>query len=770
MPVPRSASAPVGRPSGLVPPPVDLSGVTELRLHGVGGSPPERLLDDLAPQQVAGDRIAGFYRTADLAGRHVEAYSWGGLTSRSGTRVLWVLLLPFALANLAGWMCSRATHRSRWRFRLHRAAVRWVGLGLTTNLLGLLALIGLDLVGYQCGGRPGCAGDRWWLAPLRWSGVVDYPGRRVLLGALLPLAVLALLAGLTLRSIRRYEEVDPSSAPGEPAPRSRASAAQPDLGLADPAFWDGRRAALDLGLLHLAAGLAVLGLLVAHTTRTAGELAGAPVAAPVLWLVALAAGGTALAGSLLLAVRDGWGRPLLGGLLASSLLGLAAAGWFAAAQPAAATLAGANLPGLRNATNLLYAGIFAALLLVLLATALAGPRPGRFAGGPLLALVLATALLNVALLAVTVSAARLLDPAIEVYPVILLSLPYLVLVPLGGGLLFGLYQWWLGWRAGRGWVAVRDWYAAMAAPPDHEPGWLVSVLQQPGARRWAAGVARARQRAGLLRGADRLLVAITVAGVATLVAVEVRVWLLGLPVWQTAWTRTLSAYLGVGVPVLVAALLRSGWHSVDSRRRIGVLWDVFTFWPRAYHPLAPPSYAERAVPELQRRLWRIHDGGGRVVLAAHSQGSVLAAAAMLQRPERPPGDRVALVSFGSPLGTLYGWAFPAYVNPDVLRRLSPASGSGVELAGWRNFYYQTDWIGRAVFDPGSPPGSATDLDTELPDPPSPWHIRDQPVPTPRGHSGYWTDPAVWEQVDRFAARSSPGADPVAPGGAGPRTG
>ena len=82
MPVQRFNPAPVGRPSGLVEPTVGLSGVSELRLHGVGGTTPENLLGDLAPQQVSGDRIAGFYRTADLVGRqvprrHVEAYSWG---------------------------------------------------------------------------------------------------------------------------------------------------------------------------------------------------------------------------------------------------------------------------------------------------------------------------------------------------------------------------------------------------------------------------------------------------------------------------------------------------------------------------------------------------------------------------------------------------------------------------------------------------------------------------------------------------------------------
>jgi hypothetical protein len=38
---------------------------------------------------------------------------------------------------------------------------------------------------------------------------------------------------------------------------------------------------------------------------------------------------------------------------------------------------------------------------------------------------------------------------------------------------------------------------------------------------------------------------------------------------------------------------------------VGVVWDVGTFWPRSAHPLAPPSYAELAVP--QKRLPALAD-------------------------------------------------------------------------------------------------------------------------------------------------------------------
>lgn len=44
----------------------DLRGVTELRVHGVGGTTPEDMLGDPHPVQVAGDRLAGFFRRGDV--------------------------------------------------------------------------------------------------------------------------------------------------------------------------------------------------------------------------------------------------------------------------------------------------------------------------------------------------------------------------------------------------------------------------------------------------------------------------------------------------------------------------------------------------------------------------------------------------------------------------------------------------------------------------------------------------------------------------------
>ena len=61
MPIPRHS---VALASVQLAAPAKSDGVTELRVHGVGGSPPDAILGDLAPEQVMGDAGDG-YRTDD---------------------------------------------------------------------------------------------------------------------------------------------------------------------------------------------------------------------------------------------------------------------------------------------------------------------------------------------------------------------------------------------------------------------------------------------------------------------------------------------------------------------------------------------------------------------------------------------------------------------------------------------------------------------------------------------------------------------------------
>ena len=187
MPIPRHS---VALPSVQLAAQPESGGVTELRVHGVGGSPPDAILGDLAPEQVIGDAIAGFYRSSDhRAGdedrvacrdvdRHVEVFSWGGLTSRARSGCCGWPCCRSCSPTWRGWMCPARTRASAWRFRLHRLAAGLCALALTVNAALIAVMISADVNAYQTS-RAGIAGHQWWLAPLGWHFVAGHPARQV---------------------------------------------------------------------------------------------------------------------------------------------------------------------------------------------------------------------------------------------------------------------------------------------------------------------------------------------------------------------------------------------------------------------------------------------------------------------------------------------------------------------------------------------------------------------------------------------------------------
>src|SRR5262249_4651763 len=109
------------------------------------------------------------------------------------------------------------------------------------------------------------------------------------------------------------------------------------------------------------------------------------------------------------------------------------------------------------------------------------------------------------------------------------------------------------------------------------------------------------------------------------------------------------------VPVASVLLVRQAIRSSGTRRLIAIAWDIATFSPRAFHPLAPPSYAERAVPELHLRVRHLLNRGHTVLLLGHSQGSVLVTATLAGLHDLSAGARrrLAVVTYGNPLRRLY---------------------------------------------------------------------------------------------------------------------
>jgi hypothetical protein len=558
----------------LVPPLVDLAGVTELRLHGVGGTTPENLLGDVAPQLVAGDKIAGFFRTADLelapAGdgqatvRHVEAYSWGGLTSRSVTRVLWLLLFPFALVNIGGWMCSRKVWQTPWRFYAHRGAVRLAALGLTVNLLMLAGMTTMDVTAYQCGNQQPCL-NRWWLRWLGYGQLPDLPAVRILIGSVVPLLVIIGLLLLTRRSVQRYEETPspsstvaastPSTA-GEagssvPAPRQAGLAAslsshrhlpvgavtpaRSGVGLADKDFWNGGRSVDRLARLHTGVGLAFLGWLVVFTVRAMPYSNQAGWLATGVTAVAL----TTLAVAVVFLMPSHISNTLSWAVTAAGALTYAGAALFASLQPPVAvhalTVAHEPLPGMRVAANWAYGFCLGAVILVLVVSLWGGREKGTFwTAGPFVTATIGTVLLNGVGLGLMIRAANFLGTVtqqvgpdtpikrIYIYPVIYALTPYLTLLPALILMAFAVIELVRLARAGgeARRAEIRTEYADDPEPAPPSP-WNKSILaaelaaQRRTRPKWTSTIARGRVIARMPLDTDKLLSTMTGVALAT---------------------------------------------------------------------------------------------------------------------------------------------------------------------------------------------------------------------------------------------------------------
>lgn len=764
-------------------------------MHGVAGAGPGELLGDPRTVRVTGDSTAAVFRRAEdadaedhperYAGRPVpEAYCWSGLTSGNGTRALWLLLLPFMVVNLAHWArpAAAAADRSPRAVRAYGVLVRILALSLTVLLIAAACEVALDLFAWQCAGSGTCTGSRAWLGVLaREGGWWAQPGRRLALGAAAPAALTGLLWFLSSRTWSAYESQPPPVGTAEPhtaatAPHTAAPLAPdtaPDAApaLGRPGFWYGRRLVARLRAAHTAAGLLTVAAAVAAPAARHDRGSGAPVLEAIGWtLEALLAAGALI--TVWVVCRRGRTETRADRHLdraAVALLPRAAL----ALLGAVLLYAGWSRPGWTSAGRLPGDFAFGALMLgqgccVLALAAVAlhltrrSPEPAAALhglGGPAIAM-LGCALGGVMSGGVAQRFADWLDRgatpgmagALLPGPPLLLSWQAAVLPPLL--LVLALLAAWFAVRGAR---TRRRLAAGVAA---EYPG---AVPDQDRSRR----IAGARAAAALTDSAPWFVAA--VSGITLLLGAGALAgaWITGrVPAEAARGTQPLlesaarlaqdagSWLIGFGF-VLFVTWGRRAYRDPAARRTIGILWDVGTFWPRAAHPFAPPCYAERAVPDLTWRMtaWTGRTGG-RLVISGHSQGSVLAAAAVWQLPPSAR-RRVGLLTYGSPLGRLYGRWFPAYFGPGPLTALHR------DLDCWRNLWRATDPIGGPVL-----PGTGEGVDRgPLADPLAYGRTVQYPLPAPiLGHCDYQADPAFAAERDALLARLAAADDPgVLPG-------
>ena len=152
----------------------------------------------------------------------------------------------------------------------------------------------------------------------------------------------------------------------------------------------------------------------------------------------------------------------------------------------------------------------------------------------------------------------------------------------------------------------------------------------------------------------------------------------------------------------------SGWGSGESLRRTGIIWDVVSFWPRFFHPLAPPAYGPNAVTELRNEAMRAADvadaADSNLTLSAHSQGSMITALALMQMPPDEADRLTRVVTYGSPLGLIYGHLFAEVGLAAIVN--DKAGHAGLQ---WTNLWRKTDVLG------GLPVGSGAIVNYEADD-------------------------------------------------------
>jgi hypothetical protein len=742
----------------------------ELRVHGVAGTPPESMLglgavpldppaDECGKAEKADITV---YGPPDVAPT-TRAFSWSSMTSGSALMALWILLLPYMLANVAGWAMvplesstAQAEGAPRpWPIRFVAFFVRLGGL-LVTAIFVLFALLMLaDLVGFQR-----FANEKWW-AP--GAGVAAAAG---LLGVLYWFTRVRLREEWKARSPWADDAKDPVGYAWLASNQAR--------------MWNSPGIIVRLRRLHLAWGLGLVALVSMCSLRaldvewgaTDGVVASFAIAATVLPVLLLA----------LVCLSDGhdlrrttfWIR---WGAWSLALVAVAGAVWrFLVASPAP-TEAERFLPSIRGA-----GACVAALLAVAVGAGafIAGRSRGsarapRWAAWNQPALLLTGATVGAlfgAGVAVQVARAfgdaecknpgaadcKLVIGTLEdwIATVFTLMLAVLILVlgvrlvlamrdlpadqrllravralaqnvstilaTLGGiGIAGLLVAFVLGWRTGFGDVTPPPWVTIPA---------VILVLAPVAV---AAFLACAKLgRAGIVVGAALIAIVawVLVAGKSFRFA-DVTL----PPQTFLAFARGLALTLPTA---LVLSRLVAAVRNREARRGVAVLWDLGNFWPRWFHPFAPPTYSDTAVTKLRND---VRDGlaaGTRVLLAPHSQGSIIASASVTYLDG--PSERLALLTYGSPLSRLYPQVFPAVYTKEMLEAMCDRlSGDGDATLRWKNLWRSSDPIGGPIegSPTGMPAGWKGGVDVEV------------EVRCGRNHSDYPVEPEYTEAAQNL---------------------
>lgn len=634
----------------------------ELRIHGVSGTPADQVIGGAT---VPDDRFdsdpATTLRLAEGDGR-LLAYRWASQTSGSPSSALWFLLVPYMLLNLAGWALPPADTN---RHRAAVAVVRIAGLFLTL-VFGLITANGVIGVGAYQVLRPATS----------WS-----------LALTLGIAVSAVVMGALWFATTRAGE----------ARNDRPYLRAPHIAVALWGIW-------------------------ATAVTAAAEASGSANPIGTMWLLPAALAVLTAAASLWRGLEDVtrvFGRVAVGAVLILLISVVVRPLDTVAELPEALTSIGGPL----------RAAVLAYALIGLIAMALAWSKSHIDAGpavGSLLALAGSTGA------AVGAGAVVLSGIAFGVAPAP--ALGTLAEAFVGGTLCViaatALHMWTHLEPA----IAPRDRLLRTLASVRDDLRPLLLTIPVVTVAVGALGLGRFETALLWVGAGGAVLAIVAVTGVG------LRIGYRGVPLGVAVGGALSIVVVGTGVVsfqhmalgftlVLPAAVVITrivgGVRSDDRRRMLAIPWDVGSFFSRRFHPFAPPTYRDAVTRDLQLVLTQLRSSGEPVVVSAHSQGSIVAVAAL----DAMPADDFRLLTHGSPLATLYMRFFPVSFPPETLARIA--------VRPWVNLWRPTDPIGGAV-------RGADDR-----------RIEDHAL---RGHVGYWREDEeeyVRARDDLLAAESRP---------------
>ncbi len=688
----------------------------ELRVHGVSGTPPrEMLYTDPVPRDppTEENRYARVYDKPDRDDDFdVQGFHWGGLTAGNWKTAFWILLAPFLLANVAGWMASR---NSRWGVALVRVAA----LSLTALLVSqaVTALVLLPSI--------------WLERTIDWQVATVH---RV--AGLILLVVVGALFLLLVRSASRshFDKSTPESrlrrlfvpktatmlAPpeGSTAPVSPAAEWDDPAGttLTDPAIWGTHAILYRLRRLHLGVGLATI------------AMAGA-VWADSIWLLAVGSWVFAvlvfLAGATSFWPRN---RAILWLTAVSSLASLLLA------VGSLLAIAFSDAPGARSIDLHTLTFVITVVLGVSAMACVLGA--GLRTVGALVIASQLGAVLGIALGVIVEQVVRPESPVLVANGAgfVAVTMLFLIGVLLIVALLLSaiphprsgtkgmttllrrmvLRGEWLFYAAavfGIGFGVMVLWKSIMKSADDAGIDSFAGLFSSRFATELFAGFTPGSldppELGGLVQTAALVLAVVAVVllwwrvwsavgwlramlvpvGAVLLVVLAFRGFQVGFMGLEFALTRRLEE-IAVFVAVLIPGLFMlksiiSGVREGEERRRqVGILWDVGSFWPRWFHPLAPPGYGPVVVDGLVEELER----SDADLLAAHSQGTLIAAVAVSQMDEAELPR--SFITYGSQLGSLYPAMFPAAGVDRVVAEVERRFGGR-----WINLWRDDDPIG-----------------------------------------------------------------------------